>query len=107
THLRVKVAVVWEQLADEGISLGSVERFEQDRGGVQLAAAPPRPSVEQLGPGQRENQDGSVATEIPDVLNEVEQCRLTPMQVIKDDHQRLGVCGALQELAHSPRDLGW
>ena len=37
------------------------EGLEEDRRRVQLAATPPRPDVEKLGPGDAEEEDGSGA----------------------------------------------
>ncbi len=65
-----------EQPVDQPLALVRRERLEQHRGRVELAAAPARPSVEQVGPGEAEEEDRGVAGEVGDVLDEVEQRRL-------------------------------
>src|SRR6266540_4370196 len=65
-----------------------LERFEHHRGGVELAAAPARPLLEQLGAGDRQQQHGRRPRPVDDVLDEVEQGRLGSVQVVEDDHRR-------------------
>ena len=43
--------------------------------------------------------------EAREVLDQVQQHRVTPMQVIEHDHQRRGTTRVLEQPAHSPRDL--
>src|SRR6266498_2581396 len=74
-----------------------VERFEHHRGGVELAAAPARPLLEQLGAGDRQQQHGRRPRPVDDVLDEVEQGRLGSVQVVEDDHQRTAGGKRLEE----------
>ena len=61
---------------------------------VELAAAPARPDVEQLGTRDAEQEDGRVAREVGDVLDEVDEHRLGPLQVVDhDDLRSLGGAG--------------
>jgi hypothetical protein len=64
------------------------ERLQQDVARVQLAAAPSGPLVEQLGPRHAEQQDRRVAAQVGDVLDEVEEGRLAPVQIVEDHNQR-------------------
>ena len=66
-------------------------------GGVQLAAAPCRPVVEQLRPRQAEQQDRRVAGPVRDVLDQVEERRLGPVDVVEHDDQRPRVARAPRE----------
>ena len=61
------------------------QRLEQERRRVQLAAAPARPNVEQLGARDAEQEDRRIAREVGDVLDEVDEDRLGPLQVV-DNH---------------------
>ena len=64
------------------------ERLEQDRRRVQLAAAPTGPQLEQLRPGDAEQEDRCVARPVGDVLDQVEEDRLGPLDVVEDDDLR-------------------
>ena len=74
-----------EQALDELFGLARAERLQQHGRGVQLAATPVRPAVEQLGPGHAEQQDRRAAAQVGDVVDEVEErpprpsgCRRAP-----------------------------
>jgi hypothetical protein len=79
---------VAEQPLQQLVGLGRGERLEQDRRRVQLAAAPAGPPVEQLGPSQAEQQERRLAREIGDVLQQVEEGRLGPVDVVEHGHDR-------------------
>ena len=70
------------QLLDQRLAFVGAERLEQERRRVQLAAAPARPYVEQLGARDAEQEDRRVAREVGDVLDEVDEHRLGPLQVV-------------------------
>jgi len=40
-----------QEICDQVLALGSIERLQQDRRGVELAPAPPGPPIQQLGTG--------------------------------------------------------
>ena len=61
------------------------ERLEQDRRRVQLAAAPAGSQLEQLGPGDAEEEDRRVARPVGDVLDQVEEDRLRPLDVVEHE----------------------
>ena len=79
------------------------EWFEHERVGVRTRRRPGRPRVEQLGaPGaEKQYRRGS---EVRDVLHEVEERRLGPVQIVEDDEERPLRCEHL-EIAPS-RPLG-
>ena len=58
---------------------------------VALSLPPPQPgrSVEQLGPREADEQDRGVARPVGEVLDEIEERRLAPVDVVEDDHERL------------------
>ncbi len=105
TQVVVERAVA-EQVLHEHDALVLAERLEQDRGRVQLAAAPARPLVEQLRARDAEEEDRCVAREVGDVLDEVDEDRLRPLQVVDDDDLRsLGRAG-LEQPAERELRLG-
>ena len=78
-----------EQAIDERPALAGVERLELDhvarpaaRHGQRLAR------LAQLGAGQRDEQHRRVADPLDEVLDQVEQHRLTPVQVVEHEHER-------------------
>ena len=90
---------------DQLLRLVRRERLEQDVGGVELAASPGRPAVEQFRTRHAEQQDRCVATEVGDVLDQVEKDWLSPVQIIEHDDERTSRRGGLEELAYRPGDL--
>ena len=77
-----------EQARDERVGVAGRERLEQHRRGVQLAAAPVRPPVEQLRPRHAEQEDRRVAAEVGDVIDEIEERLLAPVDVVQHDDER-------------------
>ena len=98
-------ALAAEQLVDQRVRLVRRERLEQHRRRVQLAAAPGRAPLEQLRPGHAEEQDRCVAREVGDVLDQVEERRLAPVDVVEDDDERPLARSRLEQLAERPGDL--
>ena len=68
--------------------LGVAERLQQQGGGVQLAPGPAGPVLQELGPGHGHQQDGGAAAVVGHVLDQVEQARLGPVEVVEHHHQR-------------------
>ena len=62
---------------------GSVSGSSSTVGRVQLAAAPAGAQLEQLGPRQTEDEQRRVARPVGDVLDQVEERRLGPLQVVE------------------------
>jgi hypothetical protein len=85
--------------------LPGIERLEQDGGRVPLASAPGRPLLEELGTGDAQQHDGRVTSEVGDVLDEIEQCLLGPVQIVEHAHHRTLLRVLLDELAEAPGDL--
>ena len=63
------------------------QRVEENRRAAQPAAAPVRPDVEQLGTGEAEHEHRRVA-ELDERLDEVEEGRRGPVDVVEDEQQR-------------------
>ena len=69
------------------------------------AAAPARVHVEQLGPREAEDQQRRLAHPAGEVLDQLEQRLLRPVDVLEHEHERLRVGELLRPLARGPRDL--
>src|SRR5439155_23868530 len=102
---RFQIVVQPAEPVDQLVGLRSRKRLEQDGGGVHLAAAPAWPEVEQLRAGDAEEQNGGAPAEVGHVLDQVEEGRLTPVDVVEDTNERrLGRC-LLERVAKGPGDL--
>ena len=81
------------------------ERLEQHVRRVQLAAAPGRPA-RRAAPAAPDRGAGSARRgSVGDVLDQVEEGRLAPVDVVEDDDERLLGGVRLEQLAKSPGDL--
>src|SRR5262249_5266062 len=67
---------------------GRWPRLEQDRGRVQLPAAPGGPLVEQVWPRQAQQQERRTAGQVGDVVDQIEERLLAPLDVVEDHDQR-------------------
>ena len=65
----------------------SAERLQQERRRVELPASPAGANVKELGARDAEEEDRYVAREVGDVLDEIREDGLTPLQVV--DHNNL------------------
>ena len=61
--------------------------------------------LEQLGPSQRDHVEPVAARPLEQVLDEVEQARVGPLQVLEDEHGRIRVRQALEEKAPGREEL--
>ena len=82
-----------------GVLVG--ERRKRDRQRVRLAAAPVGPPREQLGPGGADDEQRHAGRPVDQVVDEVEQVVVRPVQVLEHQHER-PLLGELLEEA-SPR----
>ena len=90
---------------EELVGLRLVERLQDDGGGVGMPGAPASTSLEQIRASHAEHEDQGVAAEEGDVLDELEQRLLPPVEVVEDaDHRPLPRL-LLEQLAEGPRDL--
>ena len=79
--------------------------LEQDRRGVELAAAPRRTVVQELGTRRADEEDRRVPRQVGDRLDEVEQGRLGPVDVVDEDDERPLVGEVLQRATERPDEL--
>jgi hypothetical protein len=93
------------EVVNQAIRFTGRQGLEQHGRRVQLAAGPRWPAVQQLRPCRAEEQHRGVTAQNGNVLDEVEQRRLGPMDVVDRDHQRLILGHGLEQLAHAPGNL--
>jgi len=82
-----------------------------DRGGSEIVSALglPRPAaaaLEELRPRRRDDQERHVADAVEQLVDEVEQRVVCPMQVLEDEHERALVCERLEEVSPGRECLG-
>ena len=98
---------VTEQEVDQCFALGGFERLEQERRRVELAPAPVRLHVQELGPRDAEEKDRCVAREVRNVLDQIDEHGLRPLEVVDhDDLRSLRGAGFEQATKGDPRLLG-
>ena len=76
------------------------------RRGVAHPAGPARRSVCQLGPGSGEDEERDAGGVLDEVLEEVEQREIRPVQVLDDEHRRNALGDRLEERAPGGERLG-
>ncbi len=94
-----------EQPVDERVGLGLGQRLEEHRRRVELPARPAGPAFEQFRPGEAEQQDRRVSRPVRNMLDEIEERRLAPVQVVEDDDQRPLAGRLLEQFPHGDADL--
>ena len=75
------------------------QRRERNRGGVDLAATPAGTAFEQFPPGRAEDQDRNVGHPVGEVLDEIEQPVVRPLNVLEDEDERMLLGQRLEEAA--------
>ena len=96
-----------EQVGDQVVALVRAERLEQERRRVQLPASPARSEVEQLRARHAEEEDGRVPREVGDVLDEIDEDGLGPLEIVDhDDLRSLGGAALEQPAKGDARLLG-
>ena len=64
-----------------------------------LAAAPARPALEQLRPGGADDEQRHAGRPVDEVVDEVEQPVVGPVQILEDEHERALLGERLEEAA--------
>ena len=75
------------------------ERLERERGRVELAAAPAGPPLEELRPRRADHEQRDVGHPVDQLVDEVEQALVRPVQVLEDEHERALLGKGLEEAA--------
>ena len=93
------------QQADQLSCVIAGQPGQRQRDGVRLAAAPARPPRQQLRPGRANHQQRHLARPIGEVVDEVEQPIVGPVQILEHQHQRPLPGQRLEELPPSGEHL--
>ena len=90
------------QVAEQLLGLEGRERREHDRlaDGVPLGVA-----VEQVGPGEAENEDRSLPAPADHVLDELDESRLCPLEIVEAHDERPLARQVLEQPADGPHRL--
>ncbi len=94
-----------EQGLDEVFRFRGRERFEEERRRIRLATAPPRPDVEELGSRHRQQDQRDAVDPVREVLDEVEEGRFGPLQVVEHDDDGSVGRESLEEAADRPEEF--
>ena len=94
-----------QEVPDQNVALFRRQGLERDREGVQLAASPSRPHLQQIGTGHRQEEERSAAREVGDVLHQIQERRPSPLDVVEDHDDGPLPRERLEEPANGPRDL--
>ena len=86
-----------EQARDQLTRLVVAERLDREGGGVRLAASPRTSPLEELRPGRRDEQQRDVAEPLDELVDEVEQAVVGPVQILEDDDDRAALRDRLEE----------
>ena len=97
--------VLAEQVGDEQLALLRAERLEHDRARVGQRSRPRRHRLGELGPSRTQDQDRRAAAESGEVLDQVQERRLGPVDVVEHDDDRVLLREGLEQPPHRPRDL--
>ena len=81
------------------------EGCQHGENGVRSRRRPRRPFLEELGPCQAQDDNPRPARETRDVLQQVEQRRLGPVDVVDDEDERSLACKRLEESSKRPGGL--
>ena len=106
-HARAHVVVepgVAEQVVDHALAVTRTERLEHDVRRVRRVR-PLGPELEQVGTRVAENEHRCVLDGLPDVLDEIEERRFRPVEVLEHDDERPLARELLEELAGRPEEL--
>ena len=93
-----------DELLDQLVGLGRRKRFERQRLGVGRPA-PCRAEVDQVGAGKAEEEERCVASPVHQMLKEVKQRRLGPVDVLDDERHRPLASPSLECLPDRPEDV--
>ena len=79
-----------------GLDVG--QRLERDRRGIELAATPVRAPSKQLRSGRADHQHRHVGHPVGELVDEVEQAVVGPLEILEDEDER-ALCGEFLEEA--------
>src|SRR6202011_1933152 len=83
----------------------AAEGLEHDSARLEPSGAPTRPVVEELGPRETEDEDGGIADPGRQVLDQIKERRLGPVDVFENEEQRLARRLRLDPAPEGPGDF--
>ena len=93
-------------MVEQPLRVRLAERLEQERARVGETATPAGPLVEQLRTRQADDEHRHATRRPHDVLDEVEERRLRPVDVVQDEHERARAGEPLENRARALEQLG-
>ena len=90
------------EVGDERSGVVAVERTESQRRDAGLRVGPRRPFIEQVRACDREQKNRCIVRPRSEVLDEVEEGRLGPVDVVEDHHERALAREGLERAPHGP-----
>ena len=93
------------RLSRSSSASASVKRCELERRRISLAPSPGRSCLEQFGTPHTQQENWRVGGEVDEVLDEIEERRLGPMEILEDDDDGVRSRRRLQELSCGDEDL--
>jgi hypothetical protein len=95
-----------EEAAEEPRNVRFREWRDRDGRRIRLAASPVRPPLEQLRPRRRNDEERRLGRPVDEVVDEVEQVVVGPVQVLEDEHERTALGERLEEAPPRRKGLG-
>ena len=93
-----------DELLDQLVRFDFRERLEREGLGLGLPAPVP-PDVDQIGPREADEQERGVSRPVHEMLEQVEQGRLGPVDVLDDERDRSLSGAPLERLPDRPEDV--
>ena len=90
-----------EESVDEATGLLDRERRERDRRRVALASTPARLPLEELGSRRAEEEERHGNAPVEEVLDELEERTVGPVEILDDEHARPAGCHASRNRRHA------
>ena len=94
-----------QEVLDQALGFLLREGDEADRGGLGVARSPGGPGLEEVWPGEAQEEDRRTGAPPAQVLNEVEERGLAPVDVLEHNCQRPPFSQGLEEPTHRPERL--
>ena len=94
-----------EQGAGQGPRVLDAETLQQDRLRIELATAPGRADIQEVRAGDGDDQDRLATAPVDQVLDEIEERRLGPVEIVEQHDHGLARRDGLEEATHSPEHV--
>jgi hypothetical protein len=82
------------------------QRWQRERDRVRLSAAPAGSPSEELGAGGADDEDRHTGRPVDEVIDEVEESFVSPVEVLEDEYERSLLCERLHEAPPRGEALG-